>query len=552
MKQKFNSWEECIQLREVKSLKQLVHPNIVKLIEVTRERNGTLYFIFEYMQGNLYQLISQRSLKLFSEFEVKRLMFQVLLGLSHMHKHGYFHRDLKPENLLTSSKDGGLIKIADFGLAREIRSLPPYTEYVSTRWYRAPEIILKSNQYSSPVDIWAMGCIFAELLTLQPLFPGTGEIDQLFKICSIVGPPFSMDPSSQGNNLRKSYSSGYIAPDRHTLMGGGCWNDGVRLASKLGFTFPSVEPVVFYELFPMASTSALELLSDMLKYDPQRRPTAHESLRSPVFSELWSSTLAKQGFDTLSPQTISIPVSQKSQVPHDSGSDDLDIDFALEMFQEKNSREFTSTPHKLPNVKMQQQPQHDRTKNALQYDHELMQRPLNQEKHQFKHGMYQNTIGSSSGSSINKLPNIIQANPPKKSLFNHSDKQPLIKTSTLLPKIQQPHNHKQENQRDEDINQLLDEINAFTSHADSTLPPPSKKSMGGGWLKSLVKKSPERKPLVLDVIGDGLHVKGFSSTQPTYAYEYATVNPKIVGAGESGQRQTWGVFSKKHLQNVKR
>ena len=100
---------------------------------------------------------------------------------------GFFHRDLKPENLLCNGSD--LVKIADFGLAREIRSRPPYTDYVSTRWYRAPEILLRSTSYSSPIDIWAVGCIAAECYTLRPLFPGSSEIDQLFKICGVLGTP---------------------------------------------------------------------------------------------------------------------------------------------------------------------------------------------------------------------------------------------------------------------------------------------------------------------------------------------------------------------------
>ena len=91
-----------------------------------------------------------------------------------MHKNGFFHRDLKPENLLMT---GSTIKIADFGLAREIRSRPPFTDYVSTRWYRAPEIILRSTIYNSPVDIFALGCIMAELYLLNPIFPGNNELD---------------------------------------------------------------------------------------------------------------------------------------------------------------------------------------------------------------------------------------------------------------------------------------------------------------------------------------------------------------------------------------
>lgn len=138
----------------------------------------TLYFIIN--------LIITRE-KPFSEPVIRNMLFQILQGLNFMHKHGFFHRDIKPENLLCNGPD--LVKIADFGLARETRSRPPYTDYVSTRWYRAPEVLLRSTNYSSPIDLWAIGCIVAELYTLQPLFPGRSEIDQIFRICSIMGTP---------------------------------------------------------------------------------------------------------------------------------------------------------------------------------------------------------------------------------------------------------------------------------------------------------------------------------------------------------------------------
>lgn len=113
MKRKFYSWEECMNLREVKSLKKLNHANIVKLKEVIRE-NDHLYFIFEYMKENLYQLIKERN-KLFPESAIRNIMYQILQGLAFIHKHGFFHRDLKPENLLCMGPE--LVKIADFGLA---------------------------------------------------------------------------------------------------------------------------------------------------------------------------------------------------------------------------------------------------------------------------------------------------------------------------------------------------------------------------------------------------------------------------------------------------
>eukprot|EP00064_Thunnus_orientalis_P017945 superscaffoldBa00003964_g18031 len=202
MKRKFYSWEECMNLREVKmyftlailflsshdvshqSLKKLNHANVVKLKEVIRE-NDHLYFVFEYMKENLYQLMKDRENKMFSENEIRNIMFQVISGLAFVHKHGFFHRDMKPENLLCMGPE--LVKIADFGLAREIRSKPPYTDYVSTRWYRAPEVLLRSSTYSSPIDLWAVGCIMAELYTLRPLFPGNSEVDEIFKICQVLG-----------------------------------------------------------------------------------------------------------------------------------------------------------------------------------------------------------------------------------------------------------------------------------------------------------------------------------------------------------------------------
>lgn len=95
--------------------------------------------------------------------------------MAYCHKQGFFHRDMKPENMLVNEQEQ--VKLADFGLAREIRSRPPYTDYVSTRWYRAPELLLRSTTYNSPIDIFGLGCIMAELYLLRPLFPGNSEVD---------------------------------------------------------------------------------------------------------------------------------------------------------------------------------------------------------------------------------------------------------------------------------------------------------------------------------------------------------------------------------------
>ncbi|KAM9839250.1 serine/threonine-protein kinase MAK [Aulostomus maculatus] len=251
MKRKFYSWEECMNLREVKSLKKLNHANVVKLKEVIRE-NDHLYFVFEYMKENLYQLMKDRENKMFSENEIRNIMFQVLSGLAFVHKHGFFHRDMKPENLLCMGPE--LVKIADFGLAREIRSKPPYTDYVSTRWYRAPEVLLRSSTYSSPIDLWAVGCIMAELYTLRPLFPGNSEVDEIFKICQVLGTVKKVD-----------------------------WPEGYQLATAMNFRFPQCVPTHLKTLIPNASNEAINLMKDLLQWDPKKRPTAVQALRYPYF-----------------------------------------------------------------------------------------------------------------------------------------------------------------------------------------------------------------------------------------------------------------------------
>ena len=150
-----------------------------------------------------------------------------------------------------------------FGLAREIRSRPPYTEYISTRWYRAPENILRIVNYNSPVDIWACGVIMAELFIARPLFQGTSETDQLYKIMAIIGPP-----------------------NQKT------WPEGVAYANKMGFRFPTTPATGLASVIPKASETALSLISSMLRYDPSRRPSANQCLHHPFFTNPSSNSIS--------------------------------------------------------------------------------------------------------------------------------------------------------------------------------------------------------------------------------------------------------------------
>jgi protein kinase len=248
MKQRYGSFDECLQLKEVKSLRKIKHQNVVRLLQVFRE-DEVLHLVFELLGKSLLKSLNERGAH--SEDEVRSVMSQILTGLAYVHRQGFFHRDLKPDNLLWQDD---ILKIADFGLAREIRSRPPFTEYCGTRWYRAPEIILRSEFYNSPVDIWSAGAIMAELFLGRALFQGTSETDQIYKIFGVFGAP------TQRN-----------------------WPDGIKLANRMGIRFSSTPPTGLAALIPNASPAALSLMNEMLRFDPARRPSASQALRHEWF-----------------------------------------------------------------------------------------------------------------------------------------------------------------------------------------------------------------------------------------------------------------------------
>jgi len=267
IKKKMTSWNQCIDLREIQTLREISHPNIVTLLEVILENDGSLYFVFEYMaDGSLYELMKSciESKSTLSNARVINYVKQILQGLAFLHDEKHcFHRDIKPENVLVS---GDTIKLADFGLARSlIDSNLQLTYYVSTRWYRAPEVILRASSYGPPIDLYATGLIMAELYSLQPLLPGSSEIDQIKLMIDLIGHPTND------------------------------WEEGIELMERLKLVTPSspqeeeeekqvgIESRIQKRLPKDISSAAANLIASLLHWNPTKRPSAQECLRHELF-----------------------------------------------------------------------------------------------------------------------------------------------------------------------------------------------------------------------------------------------------------------------------
>lgn len=164
-------------IREISLLKQLQHPNIVRLYDVVHtEKKLTL--VFEFLDQDLKKFLDACGENGLEAYTIKSFLYQLLQGIAYCHQHRVLHRDLKPQNLLINME--GELKLADFGLARAF-GIPVrnYTHEVVTLWYRAPDVLMGSRKYSTQVDIWSVGCIFAEMVNGRPLFPGASEADQV-------------------------------------------------------------------------------------------------------------------------------------------------------------------------------------------------------------------------------------------------------------------------------------------------------------------------------------------------------------------------------------
>ena len=236
-------------IREIALLKELQHPNIVCLHDVIHAESS-LTLVFEFLDKDLKKLMDEAGDAGLDEIYIKSFLKQLLLGIDHCHSNKVLHRDLKPQNLLVNRD--GVLKLADFGLARAFGiPVKNYTHEVVTLWYRAPDILMGSKVYSTQVDMWSVGCIFAEMITNKPLFQGASEEDQLDKIFKLVGTPDT---------------------EVWTTM------KDLPLYKE---DFPKYDPKEWSELVPELDESGLDLLSQFLQCEPANRVTAKNALKHP-------------------------------------------------------------------------------------------------------------------------------------------------------------------------------------------------------------------------------------------------------------------------------
>lgn len=245
-------------LREIMLLRHLNHENIIAIKDIIRPPNketfNDVYIIYELMDTDLHQII--RSNQPLNDDHCQYFLYQILRGLKYVHSAHVLHRDLKPSNLFMNANCD--LKIGDFGLARTTSEADFMTEYVVTRWYRAPELLLNCSEYTAAIDIWSVGCILGEIVTREPLFPGKDYVHQLRLITELIGSP---DDSSLGF-LRSDNARRYVRQLPH---------------------YPKQQ---FSSRFPSMSPGARDLLERMLVFDPSKRITVDEALSHPYLASL--------------------------------------------------------------------------------------------------------------------------------------------------------------------------------------------------------------------------------------------------------------------------
>ncbi len=245
--------------RELKMLQQLKHENIVEFQESFIHKNN-LFLVFEFLEKNLLEVLEESPNGLSPKL-IRSFIFQMCKAVSYLHKNNMIHRDVKPENLLIDEKMN--LKLCDFGFARKIKldkknnNQDSMTDYVATRWYRAPEILLGSTRYGVQADMWSMGCIFGELLGGKPMFPGTSTLSQINKVLEVTGMPSREDIESINSELAPTMIENIVVKKTNSLK----------------------------NLYPKASAEELDLLKKLLQFNPNKRINVYQALEHEYIKE---------------------------------------------------------------------------------------------------------------------------------------------------------------------------------------------------------------------------------------------------------------------------
>lgn len=301
MKELFKRPQDYLLVNEVKFILSVPsHENLLQIFSVfVDSHNGRLNIVMEPMDQNLLQFIQKSLSRALPEWVTKSILAQLMNAIRHIHKLGFFHRDVKPENILLLSAShyyGGrlkvppdrehdlyVVKLCDYGLARHASNAVDLTPYVSTRWYRAPEILLRLQKYLYPIDIWAFGCVAVELAIKRPLFCGKNESEQLWEIMKVLGHPLN---ASQ-NDI------------------GGKWTEGIQLAAFLGFCMPfTLGSSIHSILTRPEDTELANAIKRCFMWDPDLRPTANEIAKCKYFEDSILNDTAESPLPSLSCENL--------------------------------------------------------------------------------------------------------------------------------------------------------------------------------------------------------------------------------------------------------